>query len=370
MATFHFRTQLLLTTAALACFSSSRTLVAEGESLTRPIAWTTAFAEEEVKIVFKVVAEVPVKGQLLWSLSTSEELVILRGEIPCDAAAELEVSLQLPTVKPGVVFETLFAARLHRDGEREPVATYETPLHIYPRNPFHDQLETLKKRELKLFDPAGNTAKILTAAEVPFEQIFNVSAIGELKTGELLIGEGISFREERSLGELLVQAAGRGVPVLCLAPSAGELELPRPSDKPPGSVAVTFERGAFVRRLDKRFDDKFWMQHPVAAVNSMTTGGRAPQLLIEMEAGDTGWRWLELQVASRTDAEQADSEPNKLSEPTKLIVLSLPIVANWEAGPTPRFLLAHLLNYVTPTSLPIPAKPIPAKPILKKTEAP
>jgi hypothetical protein len=352
MTTPHLRSlQLLLITAAW--FATSEALIAEGESLSRPIAWTTAFAEEEVKILFKVAAEPAIKGRLLWALSTSEKLVILRGEVPCDGAAELEVKLQLPMVKPGVVFDTLLTARLHRDGEREPVATYETPLHIYPRDPFHDRRETLKKQTIKLFDPPGDTAKTLTSLEFPFEQIFNVSAIGELNSGLLLIGEGTSFREERSLAELMVQATARGVPVLCLAPSAGEIELPRPSDEPPGSIALVLERNAFVRRLDKRFDDKFWMQQPVTSKHSLTTGGRAPQLLVEIEAGDAGWRWLELQVAAKANAEAKEPPP------TKLIVIALPIIAHWESGPTPRFMFARLLDHVTPTSLSAPEKVAP-----------
>jgi hypothetical protein len=346
--------RLLIGVLALAAFGSAHDDLpaTEPEStknlLSRSAHWTTAFAEEDVKVQLNVAVDPPVKGRLLWGLSSSERLSLFKGEVSADGAAMLEFSVKLPEVKPGVVHSTLLKAHLYRDGEREPVATYECPIHVYPRDPFHERRETLKRLLIKLYDPLGATAKVLTTAEFPCEKIFNVAAIGELKEGILLIGEGVSFRDDRSLAELLVQAAARGVPVLCLAPSAGEFELPKPGDRS-AVVGLSFQKKSFVRHLDKRLDDLFWLNEPVVARHSLQPGGRGANLAIDIEAGNAGWSWLEMQFAQNP----VDAKP---TEPSKLIVMSLPIIEHWEAGPTPRFLLSRLIDYVTPIPLPVHEK--------------
>jgi hypothetical protein len=317
--------------------------------LTRESAWKTVFAEEEVKIELKSAVDPPVKGRLLWSLSSSEGLSLFKGEIPADGTELFESRLKFPSVKPGVVFSTLLTARLYREGEREPAASYEAPIHVYPRDPFHERRETLKNLSIKLYDPAGNTAKVLTAVEFPYEQITNVAAISEVNDGLLLIGEGVSFRDDRSLAELLVQAATRGTPVLCLTPSAGEFELPEPGDKS-AVVGLSLQKNGFIRHLDKRFDDLQWLSHPVMARHSLKAGGRGTNITMEVAAGNDGWPWLEMQFAKKP------GDTKVATEPTKMIVMSLPVIEHWEAGPTPRFLFSKLVDYVTPTPLPVPAK--------------
>ena len=317
--------------------------------LTRMAPWTTVFAEEEVKIQLTSAVEPPVKGRLMWSLSTSEQLSLFKGEIPADRNELLEFSLKLPSVKPGVVFSTQLTAHLYIQGEREPSASYEAPIHIYPRDPFHDRKGTLKKLAIKLYDPPGNTTKVLAAAEFPCERITNVAVVGDLSEGILLIGEGVSFRDDRSLPEFLVRAATRGVPVLCLAPSAGEFELLQAGDKS-AVIGLSLQKNSFIRHLDKRFDDGHWLGQPVVARHSMNIGGRGASIATDFAVGNDGWRWLEMQFVKKT------GDNNTAVEPTKLIVMSLPVIENWEAGPTPRFLFSRLVDYVTPT--PILAKAV------------
>ncbi len=76
---------------------------------------------------------------------------------------------------------------------------------------------------------------MLEKARVPFTFTKNTAALGELREGLLVIGEGTAWRDYRSLGETIVKAAARGVPVLCLAPGEGTLVLPGTagSDLPP-----------------------------------------------------------------------------------------------------------------------------------------
>ncbi|WP_254508103.1 hypothetical protein [Anatilimnocola floriformis] len=324
--------------AMFATHLSAAEPVAAKAGLSRTAPWITAFADEEVKIQFKVTVAAPVKGKLHWGLSSSERLGLLKGEVAYDGGETVEFGFKTPTVNPGVIFSTRLIAHLYRDGEREPVASYEEPLHIFPRDPFHDRKETLKKLQIKLYDPAGKTAKVLTAAEFPYEQIFNVAAISELQEGILLVGEGVSFREERALDLLLPVA--HDIPVLCLAPTAGEFELPKPGAK---KFSIAMQGTSFIHQLDKQLDDEQWLDKPVATKQSLSLTGRGADIAVEVATGD-GWSWFELQFAPKP----RDSQTRQ----AKLVVVALPLIEYWDAGPTPRFLFSKLIDCVTPNSIP------------------
>ena len=117
-------------------------------------------------------------------------------------------------------------AALVADGQDRSTARYEQPLWFFPAHPFAQRAEWLKDLKITLFDPAVTTAPVLKAMEIPFEETRNVAALEELKEGLLLVGEGVSFEDERALPEMLFKAAARGLPVLCLAPAKGTLPLP------------------------------------------------------------------------------------------------------------------------------------------------
>jgi hypothetical protein len=313
--------------------------------LTRPVAWTTVFGEQEVTVDMQVAGEVPQGGRLLWSLASSERLTLVRGEAELKDEEAWQFRVAIPPVKPGVVLDAILTAHYYRPGEREPAASYESPLFVYPQDPFHDRLETLKELQIRLYDPVGETARTLAAADFPFEQIHNVAAIGELADGILVIGEGISFREDRALPELLVQVAARGIPVLCLAPRAGEFALPRKSDKSAPLASITFGTHSLVRQLDKRLDDRYWMEEAVIARHTLNPSGRGAQIAAEVDEGADGWTWIQMHFAPTSAADASTPTP-----PTKLLVLSLPLIEHWKSGPSPRFLFSRLVDDITPVS--------------------
>jgi len=79
--------------------------------------------------------------------------------------------------------------------------------------------------------PAGKTAAALQKLHVPFEQEKNLETLADRKGGVVLVGEGVSFREEPGLADTLTKLARRGVTVICLAPSAGSVPIPGAEDR-------------------------------------------------------------------------------------------------------------------------------------------
>ncbi len=176
----------------------------------------------------------------------------------------------------------------------------------------------------------GATKKTLAAAKVPFEQIDNAAALPELKEGLLLIGEGVSFKEERDLAEALDGLTARGLVVLCLAPTDGEIAIPGISDSGSGLGELTFRRD-IVRRLDKRLAPEGWPAYGMAASSIVIKMGDSG-VVGEVTKGAGGWPWLEARSAAGSG---------------RFALGQHPIIATWETGPTSRFLLAKLLEHLT-----------------------
>ena len=147
------------------------------------------------------------------------------------------------------------------------------------------------------------------------------------------MGEGVSFNDFRGLPGILFKAAQRGVPVLCLAPSAGSLSLPGTSESEmPAPRSMTFQRNEIIARLDKRLDAVAWPPDGVIAGATLALRSARGAVMGEVEKGGANWSWLEM----------------SFNEQRGMFVLcQFSIIEKWEAGPAPRFLLARILEYLT-----------------------
>src|SRR5690606_3254587 len=113
---------------------------------------------------------------------------------------------------------------------------------------------------ISLFDPPGATAELFERVKLPFQRIRTLEAIANVEQGLLIVGEEISFRRFRSLPELLIATASRGVPVLCLAPSEGMLALPLGGpDAPTPLRGLSFRKSDVITELDRRLDAEQWV---------------------------------------------------------------------------------------------------------------
>ena len=150
-----------------------------------------------------------------------------------------------------------------------------------------------------------------------------------------MIGEGTVWRDYRSLGQAMVKAAARGVPVLCLAPGEGAIALPGAADQDlPAPSAVVLRREDVIQDLDKRLDSVAWPPLGEISISRLAITGDRQRVMVE--AGDAGrreepargWPWLEARYGAPRG---------------RLIVCGFGIVRHWKAGPAPRYLLAQLL---------------------------
>lgn len=296
--------------------------------------WGNVFGGRETGFKFRVEATRPVKGRVVWRFAVGTATAAARevdlAATP-DAARDIALTLPVPPVKDGVAFAGRLSVSVVEAGEKKAVAAYDRDIWVFPQDPFANRTEWLKKLQLHLYDPVGATAKAFTAAKIPFAEIGGLAALAAVKDGVVVIGEGASFKEDKDLSAILDVLAGAGVTVLCLAPADGELVIPglgKPSAK---QQELTFTRD-IVRKLDKRLDADGWPPNGQAMASAVAVKARDGLAVGEVTPPGGGWPWVEARYASGKG---------------RWAVCGLAVVARWNDGPTPRFLLARMLEHLS-----------------------
>ncbi|MBN9521193.1 hypothetical protein J0H58_22180 [bacterium] len=287
------------------------------------------FGGEDVSLRFRVAGPRPAAGKVVWRVALGTATV-KAGELSL-GAGDVTVKFAAPDAKDGVFIPLRLTLSVVAAGQPRPAATLEHDLTVFPRDPFTDRTEWLKGLDLRLFDPKGTTAKVLTAAKVPFEEIRTVDALADVKVGVVVVGEGTSFKDERGLGAALPKLAASGVAVLVLAPADGELPVPGLGGPVGGLGEVAFGR-EMVRRLDKRLDPDGWAGDGPTVTRTIAVKPGEDGIVGEVAVGNVGWTWAE-----------ARQSPGR----GRWLFCGLAVVTKWDAGPTPRFLFARMLEHLT-----------------------
>jgi hypothetical protein len=301
--------------------------------------WTNLFADKDVVLQFRVAAPADFKGRLAWTFAAAANQRVYdrgRGEAPIAAEAKrapVKVMLRTPPLKPAVVQEAELTVTLEADGQKEPANTYKKKIWIFPADPFPDRKKWLEGLEIKLFDPdpKTKTAAALKDLEVPFEDVPRVGGLDDVKAGVIVIGEGASFKDEPELMPALVRAAQRGVHVLCLAPAAGNFALPG-SDAQAAADSLSLRRQDIIRKLDKRFDADAWPPEGKVVASSLALKADEGKVVADVLADPKGWPWLAVDFPAKKG---------------RLVVCGFSLLGAWEQTPTPRYLLAAMLEHLT-----------------------
>lgn len=299
---------------------------------------TCYFSNEKIQLALLTPAGNGEAAQIHWSFSAQSRTLSRGGgrvtPVHTDEGESFryQVSLQSPTLRPGVIIPVELRLNCEVAGTAQ---EFTRTLHFYSRDIVSVEKAFLKHAQIHLYDTEGQTVELFVRDEIPFSQLPNLAAIDALTAGIVIVGEGISFREQQNLSETLLLAASRGIQILCLAPSEGDLQLSTIEnglEKRP--ARMLFEQGDFVRRYDKRFD-----QLPSRSQFSLVPRRHGITLSVNATEKRVGWSYLSLDFPStnlRTDqVKQA---------PGRLVVCGLGIVQQWDASPVPKYLLIQLLH--------------------------
>ena len=297
--------------------------------------WSGVFADSNVALQYVIAAEKSLDARLGWRFIIDQRTVG-RGEIPVKiqpgGPVITTVRLRIPHVKEGVIVEGQLEVAVSIGGTSRAAADHVRPLRIFPRNPFVDQSKRLEAAKITLFDPQRDTGRVFEKMGIPFSETGNVDSLKNRHGGILVIGEGTSFADYRGLPKIMVEAAARGVAVLCLAPSGGEMALPGTEGvELPQPKSLTLRRSDVIRDLDKRLDATAWPADAQVVATSLALKSDRDRLVAEVVEGAAGWPWIEADFPAKRG---------------KLVVCGFGIVQNFDVGPTPRFLLARLIEYL------------------------
>jgi hypothetical protein len=294
--------------------------------------WSNVFGGKEVDIHFTIRG--PFRGHAAWNFSVNQRTLASR-EVPITPApgkpADLVVHLDLPKVKDGLSLKTRLLVSIYAQGHNQPVATLEKTLWIFPANPFAGQAQWLKGLKITLFDPPGTTARVFKEMDIPFVEARDLEALGAVSSGTIIVGEVVSFQEQRALPELIMKLAARGLPVLCLAPSEGILPIPVADEAGPRPQSFSIRQQNIITRLDKRLDGEDWPGAKVVR-SALALRGDGVAIVGEAIQGRDGWPWMEIDFPAARG---------------KLIVCGFGLMTNWDSSPAPRFLFARVLERLT-----------------------
>ena len=294
--------------------------------------WSCLFGGCPTELRFEAAPEDGQQGRLGWSLSVFGRTVA-RGETLVDArldkAARVAISLDVPPVSKGQILPADLVVELYGP-DRAAVAVLEKRLWVCSDDPFAGQTKWLGGLQIRLFDPAGKTREVFRKASIPFSQTGEVDSLVGLQDAMLVVGEGVSLKAYRGLPRMMIEAAGRGVPVLCLAPGDGRIRLPGGADAElSGADRLIFRQPSVIRDLDKRLDAHAWPPGGSVASCNLALASHGGQITADVVEPGEGWPWLGVGFPRRRG---------------KLIVCCFALVEKWDAGPVPRFLLARLLE--------------------------
>jgi hypothetical protein len=329
-----WRRTIMQTIVWLACTGAAR---AQGEAARLELAerWSNVESGKEITIHVRVLASERVVGRLSWAFSAGAATVA-RGEANVDVAAGqskgVAVKIPGPTVRPGVIVEAAFAAAVVREKENHPAAKLRRTFWILPEDPFADRREWAKDLKAVVYDPKGATTQVLKKAEFPFEEERNLAALDEVKAGLVILGEGLSWRDEAGLGDVAWKLAERGVRVLCLAPSEGPFAFPGLGKKASKTVSqLTLRKADVITGWDKRLDADNW-HGDFASVTSGIALRADGEDVVGEAAADGVWPWVDVRFGASGGA---------------LAFCGFGVIRHWEAGPTPRFVFLRALEAVT-----------------------
>lgn len=298
--------------------------------------WQSVLPGATVKPRFRIAAGDPQAVRLAWEL-TARHRTIRRGgqRLPAGKGPhEVAIELEIPQLNDGVSLELELSVWLEdAAGQRIGEALGQT-LWILAADPFAGASRRLEELQIVLFDPQKSTIERFEAAKIPFRLARGNDALAVSEEGLVVIGEGVSFETNRGLIETLRTLVRHGRRVVVLAPAAGTLVLSEgeKGEIQPALRSLHLRRRDIISEFDKRLDAAAWLDFELPDGRlGVELGGDG--LALEIAGNQLRWSYVELTAQDSTGG---------------MVVCDLPVIGRWDSGPTPRYLLAHLLGLFEP----------------------
>jgi hypothetical protein len=297
----------------------------------RPIEeWSTWFGNQRISLGYHIDGRLPANTRIVWS-SSAKHRTLMRGEQELqDGRAgnrSVRVDLAIPPVRDGVTVELQFLLQVVEPNGRI-AADHERTLRIFARDPFATRRQWIEDHAISLYDPGGDTAKVLDAMQVPYDSPRHLSNLLKTTGGVVVVGAGFSWQTPANPATVVTDLARQGRRVICLAPEAGQLAFPATEEAVDRPASLTFRRADVIGELDKRLDVCAWPPDGQVVRSAMTVVSRRGQVVLSVDDSPAAWPWIEIAY----------------NNGGRLTICGLAIIEKWDSGPTPRYLLAKMLE--------------------------
>ncbi len=298
--------------------------------------WRTVFGGREAIYHFHIRAVESISGRVGWVLRHKNR-TIDRGESlfkagPVDQSL-IKVGLNIPQVKEGVIMPLRFALTLYSKTDKQVLASWEETLYVFHEDAFAIKKEWLKNLKIGLFDPEGKTQAVFKAMKIPFLVQKNIDSLSKFNGSLLIIGSGLNFAKYQSLWKEILSLSIQNTPVLVLAPSAGSILIPGvKGTELPECRSMMFLGREVICQLYNKLDADAWAPDGKVVASSMVLNTVKSRLVGEFVSEDKDWSWFEADFTGKGG---------------RIVICGFAIVEQMDAGPTPRFLLARLFEYLS-----------------------
>jgi hypothetical protein len=291
-------------------------------------AWPGIFGGHTTELQFRISSPKPFRTRVAWSLSAYHR-TIQQGESVADGqSVVIRIRLdRVPAVR-SVVEGQLRLAVLHQDGTA--LARRTDSVWLFPDNPFADWKQRLKRLDIAVFDPLGNTRRRLAEMEIPCRQLADMNAVSELSGGLLVIGEGVLLSDHPGIVDTIFDRSSQGVSTICLAPSGGRFRLPIDRGEPNSAPSsMVFGGPNEIADLDRDLGSSCWVPTDNEASRCFAVTAARSHISAKVTESHNGWMWVD--IGYRTNN-------------AHVIFCGYPIICNWDSSPSARYLLAGILR--------------------------
>jgi hypothetical protein len=307
--------------------------IADDEVLTLNPTASAVFAD--AVIPYSIVVEgVGNRAALLgWTFAISGRTVA-SGEVDV-AAGNVRISLPVPPLKAGVTLDSILHLVAQIDGKENAVA--DKQITIFPKDAFSPLRSIAERVGVAVYDPSKTTTEILRQSGLPLMILRSLEAIESTEAQLVLVGEGLAADRYTALPKVMANAASNGKCVVCLPATSGHWQIPELSGDVPRVHSVSLCREEGIRSLDKQFNIAGWADSAEIVSGGILIEARGKSLQGKVTTGPAAWRWIEIDYVGGG----------------KVIYCGYRLIGAWESNPTPRYVLARLLERMP---LPEPAK--------------
>lgn len=317
------------------------------------------FGDRPVACEFQVTgpAKQPVRVQ--WQVLI-ERRVWQRGVVRATTAADdkptiVAFEFRTPFVKAGVIAGGRLKIQLS-DDQNDDLLTKEFPLWIYHENPFDTEFAWLKQLSIELVDPSHQLTNYLK----PFSFPGKVETVQAKDERVLIVAQMAAW--DASVTQQIEQRLRDGGQVLCLATSRGQLRLNSLAPgglEMPGFPEIHVANFEFMRQLDPRLGN----HDLVVTGRGRIDYGADERVSWSITSSRAGWAFLEAGAETSPewipDHKTTFTSPQQVSRP-RLVYCGLDLMSRWQESPTPRYLLANILQRMCfEPELNLPSKELP-----------